>query len=143
MKLAKHPDVIGFLVANLSVDHKAWIGSLPYSAEAQQRYTARQKRLESLSYTVVSEASKVSDDFEKLFQIEDRQHPELLQAFLRGDACLETLIVLDDLVGYSKTWKKITDPIMSQVTEQIEKLRPFLTYDRESIRAALLKKFTQ
>lgn len=145
LKLAKHPDVLGFLVANLSYNPKLWIKTLAYSDECRMRYEGRQKLIESLSYSVITEIGRVDTDvFNDIFTIKDGQHPPLLRAFMSGSISLETMIALDDLVNYSRVWKKALeyDPIVTDVLSRIEKARPFLTYDRESLRAALIKKFS-
>ena len=145
MKLAKHPDVLGLLVANLSHDPKMWIGSIPYNAEALKRYDDRVKTIQSLAYTVVSKLpSGDKEDFNAFLKAHENEHPELLRHYLSGKISIEILIVLDDLTHFSKSWKRILkdDLICCEVLEKIEKCRPFLQYDREMVRTAIMKKYS-
>lgn len=144
-KLAKHPDVLGLLVANLSVDHKMWIGSIPYNAEAMKRYDDRVKRIQSLAYLISQTLpSGDKDTFNALLKAEPNEHPLLLRQHLGGVVPLEMLIVLDDLTGFTKSWKRLLgdDLIVSEVLGKIEKARPFLEYDKEMVRTAIMKKYS-
>jgi hypothetical protein len=54
------------------------------------------------------------------------KHPLLYRLFLRNKVSLETMVILDDLVGYSKLWKRYDDMMLNDFLFLMEKYRPFL-----------------
>lgn len=143
-RLAKHPDVLGFLVANLSDNPKGWIGGLVGSREAQRKYEERKKKLEAIEYTVSSEMSRLGDDFNALISVhEDGTHPTLLSEHLAGRVSIETMAIVDKLISVTSYWEKFisSDVIVAQVIERIRKASSFLECDLEAVRLAVMKKF--
>ena len=45
-------------------------------------------------------------NFNPLFECSDNQHPILLKEYLGKRVSIETMIILDNLVGYIKNWDK-------------------------------------
>ena len=143
-KLAKHPDVHNFLVANLSQNEKAWIRELAYSDDAERVYKDWQKRNQSLTYVVKNELNRLSTNFNDNFLIgKKEQHPLLLRRYLGSEVSLETLCILLDLSGAKKYWdiKMEYDPVYEEVKKKIEKYTPFIKYDKEKVKKILLDFF--
>lgn len=142
-KLAKHDDPFGFLVSNLVYNPKLWIKEIAYSEEAQTRYDEWIKRNQALSYTFRNELSKLKDDFNLNFTVDDYDHPYLLKLYLRKEILLETLIMLVDITGCSKLWNKKMDgdPSWDNVNFLINKYKPFMNYEKEKISKIVLDKF--
>lgn len=143
-KLAKHPDVHNFLVANLSKNEKAWIKELAYSEEAEKTYKEWLKRNQALTYMFKSELNRLSSNFNDNFLIgKKEQHPLLLRRYLGGDVSLETLCVLLDLSNAKRYWNKKMeyDPIYQEVKIKIEKYTPFVKYDKERMKKIVLEYF--
>ena len=74
-KLAKHPDVQNFLIANLSENERAWIKDLAYSEDAEKVYKTWLKRQQSLSYVFKQELGKLDSDFNRNFLCKSNEHP--------------------------------------------------------------------
>lgn len=145
-KLAKHPDVHNFLVANLSKDEKAWIKQLAYSEDAEKVYKDWLKRNQSLTYVVKNELNQLETNFNDNFLIgKDNPHPYLLRLYLGNYVSLETLCILLDLTGAKKHWDKKMeyDPVYEDVKKKIEKYTPFIKYDKEKIKKLVLDYFTE
>ncbi len=79
-------------------------------------------------------------NFNPLFNIESDEHPILLKEYLGKRVSLETLIVLDELVEFSKTWnKKLSeDYIWQDIKKLMNNYKRFLTLDKERYRMNLL-----
>ena len=79
--------------------------------------------------------------FEDLFVIENGQHPKLLKEFLGGRVSLETVIILNDLVGFDKTWNKEMeeDIVWIDLRNLMNNYERFLTIDEKRYRMKLLK----
>lgn len=142
-KLAKHPDVHNFLIANLSDNEKYWIRELAYSEEAENRYKQWLKRQQSLTYVFKQQLGKLDSDFNQNFIVKDNEHPLLLKLFLGNDIDLETLCILLDLTGAKNHWdsKMKYDMIYDSVKLKIEKYTPFIKYDKEKMKKIVLDYF--
>lgn len=143
MKLAKHNDPKGFLVSNFVENDRAWIGSLAYNEQAQSTYKNWLKRVQSLTYNFTSDLSKLKEDFDSNFKIEEDSHPYVMKLYLRKDITLETLTILVDVVRCFSYWNKNMefDPVWQDIALKIRKYRPFLQYDKDKIKEIILDKF--
>jgi len=144
-KLAKHPDVHNFLVANLSKNDKAWIKELAYSDDAERVYKDWLKRNQSLTYVVKNDLSQLDSPFDGNFIVSKMQsHPRLLQLYLGGHVTLETVCILLDITKAKKHWdsKMEFDPIYDEVRKKIEKYTPFIKYDKEKMKKIVLDYFS-
>lgn len=143
-KLAKHPDVHNFLVANLSVNEKAWIKELAYSESAEKTYKDWLKRNQSLTYVLKNELQYLMPEFDLNFTSNGTDHPCLLKLYLGNHVSLETLCILLNLTGAKKHWdKKLEyDPVYEEVKKKIEKYTPFIKYDKDKIKNIVLDYFS-
>lgn len=143
-KLAKHEDIANFLIANFSINNKLWIKDLAYSEEAETVYKQWLKRQSSLSYILKQELSKLDDNFDNNFIVEDNSHPKLLKLYLSKDITLETLCILLEMTGAMKQWNKKLqyDPIWDEIKMKVEKYIPFIKYDKERIKKICLDYYT-
>jgi len=123
----KRDDFIKYLVANFTRGN-TWIGEL-LTPKTEIDFKKWRKRIESLSYNFKEELSQIHDkeeNFNNLFVIEKGKHPYAFRLYQRGTVSLETLVLLDDLVHFTKHWSKHDDIILNEVVELIHKYRPFL-----------------
>lgn len=126
-------EIIDFFVANfVSTDDPQgqWIGNM--IKEGESNYNNWRKRIQSLSYIFKEETYQcfVGKQFDGLFQIEGTKHPELLKEHLKGNVSLETMIILDKMLGYKKIFdKKLKDPIWEFVSMRMSKYNSFLNID--------------
>ena len=85
------------------------------------------------------------DAFEDLFVVKNGQHPKLLKEFLGGRVSLETMIILDELVGYgtheSDAWNKEMgdDIVWNDLRNLMDNYERFLTIDVKKYKIRLLK----
>jgi len=123
----KRDDFIKYLVANFTRGN-TWIGEL-LTPKTEIDFKKWRKRIESLTYNFKEELSQIHDkeeNFNNLFVIEKGKHPYAFRLYQRGTVSLETLVLLDDLVHFTKHWSKHDDIILNEVVELIHKYRPFL-----------------
>ena len=107
-------DLINFIVANLVEDDKLWVGSL-LQEESDINFRKRQKVIQSLSYTFENDCKLIFQDC-KLNPNEvlktDGDYPVLLTKTLQKDTQIETLCILNNILGFFPMWtKKINDTI--------------------------------
>ena len=59
-------------------------------------------------------------------------HPPLLKLFLKRQLNLDTLVVMDVVLGFTKRWdKELSDPLWEQLSLKIKKYKPFLSINRD------------
>ena len=91
------------------------------------------------------EMKPLVDAFEDLFTVKNGQHPKLLREFLGGRVSLETMIILDELVGYgtheSDAWNKEMgdDIVWLDLRNLMDNYERFLTIDVKKYKIRLLK----
>lgn len=145
-KLAKRKDVVDYLVANFVYNDNtsAWIGNLLNSDESDKCYYKLIKTRESLSYVFTNDLDRLNPIFDSNFLVDEGQHPPLLRQYLRHEITIETMIILDDLIGYMKVWnKRIEEDILwPSIYQKCSKFRPFFQYDRDKMKQIVLDKFT-
>ena len=143
-KLAKHPDVHNFLIANLSDNEKHWIRDLAYSEDAEKTYKSWLKRQQSLTYVFKQELSKLDEDFNNNFACKNNEHPLLLRKFLGSDISLETLCLLLEFTGAKSHWdsKMQYDLVYDAIKTKIEKYSPFIKADKEKLKTIVLDYFS-
>ena len=141
-KLAKEytaEELRDFYVANFLED-KHYITDL-IDEEANLVYTDYQRRRQSLSYVCANDMDRIfdKDDLKLPFATSDDRYPDLVILFLRKSVSLETLVVLDDLTGFTSKFDKhyADDVIWPKISQKISKYRPFLKYDKAKMKNIL------
>ena len=70
-------------------------------------------------------------------------HPPLLKMHLGKKLSVETLMILDMVLGFTKAWdKELDDPIWNPLSLKIKKYKPFVSLSVSSYREMLKRKFT-
>ena len=81
------------------------------------------------------------DTFNNLFKTLVQQ-PTLLKIYVKGDVSLETLIILDMILGYTKEWdKKLKNPLWEMISFKIKKYKPFLSINTQRYKQVLKDTF--
>jgi len=122
-----------FLVANFLYQTNIWVGEL-LSDECEERYKNWKRKQESISYHFKSEMEFVSeldtDEFNKLFQTINGNHPRIIQKYLHKEISIETLCILDSILKFThKSDKLLSDPIYTDISKLCKKYQPFLKVD--------------
>jgi hypothetical protein len=126
-------EIKAYFVANFAEcndTQSLWIGQIIENGE--QIYTNWLKKSQSLFYLFKTEAEVFinKDSFVELFEIKNNQHPEILKKYFQGAISLESMVILDMILGYVKKFdKKLTDPVWETVSLRIRKYMPFINID--------------
>ena len=126
-------EVEDFFVANFvscSDPETLWIGDLMKSGDSN--YIEWKKRVQSLSYIFKGEVEShmSGNNFDNLFNVEGGRHPQLLKKHLQGNISLETMLILDRILGYKNNFdKKLDDPVWKVTSTRMKKYSPFLNID--------------
>ena len=134
-KLARQKDdkeVVDFFVSNFITctdPSKLWIGEM--MREGEVRYTSWKKRNQSLAYIFTQEIEKAltNSNFSAIFA-KVGGHPPILKKYLAGDLSIETLVILDKVLGFRSNFDNwLQDPVWESVSLRIRKYSPFLNID--------------
>ena len=125
-------EVRDFFVSNFVLcddPQTLWIGEIIRSG--QTNYTRWQKRHQSMSYMFKEEIGNIllTHEFDELFSTK-KGHPILLKKYLTGDVSIETMVILEKILGYKKQFdKNLQDPVWELTSLRIKKYVPFLNID--------------
>jgi hypothetical protein len=133
-------EIINFFVSNFaSCDdpQSLWVGEI--IKEGESNYKNWMRKTQSLSYIFRDEVSIFnSKNFDEMFKIEGNRHPKILKEFLQNKISLETMIILNKILGYKNQFdKKLQDPVWEFVSMKIEKYTPFLHIDSNKFKLIL------
>ena len=135
-KLSRQKDdseVIDFFVSNfVSCDdpQTLWIGEIMQNGEGN--YTQWKKRVQSLTYIFREEVSAVFNkkNFDRMFEIEGSKHPLLVKEHLQKNISLETMIILNMILGYKNNFdEKLKDPVWEFLSMRMDKYNSFIHID--------------
>jgi hypothetical protein len=117
-----------------------WIGEI--IRNGNDYYTSWLKRYQGMTYLFENESEFINKkNFENLFEIKGHSHPEILKMYLQGNMSIESMVILDMMLNYSKKFnKKLLDPVWETVEMKIQKYKPFLNIDVDKFKNILLER---
>jgi len=143
-KLAKRKDVIDYLLANFIENDGQWIGNIANDSECEKLYYNWLKRKQSLEYIFTDNLNKLELVFDHNIKVYNKDYPVLIKKYMHKEICIETLIIIDDLIGCFKYWDKhIEDTYVYPILKtKCLKYKPFLQYNKEKFKKIIVDKFS-
>jgi len=135
-KLDDHDSIQDYLVSNFIKDRKGYIANFN-----DENYKVWKDKKTDFYNVFFNELKPLVKNFEPLFQTKNNNHPKLLKEFLGDRVSLETLIILDELVSFSKNWDNELkeDIVWPDLKKMMKNYKGFLTIDRNRCRIKLLE----
>jgi len=135
-KYKTEEEIKNYFVSNFIKDKKGYIANFN-----DKNYESWKLKRKGFFEMFEVEMKPLVESFEDMFIVENGQHPKLMREFLGGRVSLETLIILDELVGYGPDWiKELEDDIIwIDLNNLMDNYERFLTIDQEQYRIRLLK----
>ena len=129
-------DLKNYLVANFILDRRGYIAN--FSNENYEQWKEKRNNFYNM---FTDEIRPLVKNFNPLFEVKNSEHPILLKEYLGKRVSLETLIILDELVRFSKTWdnRMAEDYIWFDLKKLMNNYKRFLTIDKNQYRIQLLK----
>lgn len=121
--------------------------------ENEKIYEQWKSKMTSLPYYFEQDLNFLKDlnvPFNDMFKcsvirngVKSKSHPLILKHYIKEDVSLETLIVIDIVLGYFEHWDKIMkdDFMWKDLHFKIKKYKPFLTISKERYKEILKKVF--
>jgi hypothetical protein len=128
-------EIKNYFVANFIKDKKGYIANF-----SDENYESWKLKRQGFFGLFEAEMTPLVQAFENLFKIEKNQHPKLMKEFLGSRVSLETMVILEELVSYEKSWdKQLEDDIIwPELKKLMNDYKRFLTIDREQYKIKLL-----
>ena len=134
-------DLQDFYIANLS-QKDMWAGDM-LDTTADKVYKEWKKRNQKLSYMFRTEVSDLlrKSTITKVLEVKDGQHPRLLKEYMAKKISLETMCILDEIIGFTKDWNRlITEQIVyPEIHIKINKYKAFVSFDHDTYRKELIE----
>ena len=129
-------DLKNYLVANFIIDRRGYIAN--FSNENYEQWKEKRNNFYNI---FTDEIRPLVKNFNPLFEVKNSEHPILLKEYLGKRVSLETLIILDELVKFGKTWdnRLAEDYIWFDLKKLMNNYKRFLTIDKNQYRIQLLK----
>lgn len=139
--------LIDLYVANFVDNPHLWIGDL-LDDTSEEIYQDWQKRIEGLSYHFENQCDEFlmwtevhGYKFNDLFKVEGSDHPIIVKMALQKVMSLETYLILESILGFSKKLDtKLDDIIWKDFYFKTQKYLPFISIDKEKCKQILIKK---
>ena len=129
-----------FYIANLS-KKDLWAGDL-LSEECIKVYKEWKKNNQKLSYLFETEVSDLlrKKDIQKVLEVKNGQHPILLKEFMAKKVSLETICIMDEIVGFKKDWDRMISEriVYPEIHNKINKYKSFVDFDRVKYKKVLI-----
>ena len=121
-----------------------FINDVPYigdmiNDEGEKNFMNMKKIHESLSRTFENDINTIADlidggeTFNSFFESKDSQHPRIIKMWLEEDITLETVCILNAILGFVvRESKNISETIMwPNIVLKITKYTPFINFDHD------------
>lgn len=127
-RLAKRDDYENFLLANFLENRSLWIGEMIVNHTSENIFKDWSRRQQSISYVFAQDLKQLDDDFSRNFTIERDQLPNILTLFVQRRICVETTVLLFDMIDYFPYLdKRLSDNLVwAGVRLKLRKYLPFV-----------------
>ena len=134
-KYKTEENIKNYFVSNFIKDGKGYVSNF-----SDENYEEWKDKRANFYNQFVLEIGPFVKNFNPIFFIKDDEHPILLKEYLGKRVSLETLIILDELVEFTKTWnKKLSeDYIWQDIKKLMNNYKRFLTLDKNKYKIQLL-----
>jgi hypothetical protein len=134
-------DLINFFVAQFTSEKK-WVGDM---LSDEETWTTWQKRNQSLSYTFEQDINKLYEkvnSFDELFKPTFSPYPTIVYFYMQGEISIETVVILDKLVEFTKKLAIGDTIVWPEVKKRIQKYSTFVNPDLNKMKEIVLRVFT-
>ena len=141
-------NAVDYFVSNFVTNTNLWVGDI-IGNSGDENYREWSKRIEALHYyyeqdiDYLLERMSANDmSFDDIFTVQNGQHPPILKMVLSKRISIETFVILEDLLSFSKRLnKEISETVLwPKLHDRMERYRPFLRFNITKYRVTLRNK---
>jgi hypothetical protein len=125
--------VVNYFLSNFVSNTNLWVGDI-IGKTGDDHYKQWSKKIEALHYYYEQDIDYILEKkifFDDIFTSKDGQHPPILKMFLSKRINFETVIILDDILSFSKRLNKnIKETVLwPKLYDRMIRYKPFLIYN--------------
>jgi hypothetical protein len=125
--------VVNYFLSNFVSNTNLWVGDI-IGKTGDDHYKQWSKKIEALHYYYEQDIDYILErkiSFDDIFTSKDGQHPPILKMFLSKRINFETVIILDDILSFSKRLNKnIKETVLwPKLYDRMIRYKPFLIYN--------------
>ena len=144
-------NAVDYFVSNFVTNTNLWVGDI-IGNSGDENYREWSKRIEALHYyyeqdiDYLLERMSANDmSFDDIFTVQNGQHPPILKMVLSKRISLETFVILEDLLSFSKRLNEdISETVLwPKLHDRMERYRPFLKFNITKYRVTLRNKLKE
>ena len=148
-KFVDSKELVAYYVSNF-VRGSKWVGDM--LEHGDENYSAWKRYSDSMTYRFTSDIDVLVDyidskklKFDNLFLITEDggSHPPIIRLLLQEDVSLETVVLLDKMLGFTKRFDKTISEtlVWPDLSMRIRKYKPFVNADLDALKKIVLNKF--
>ena len=143
--------IVDYFLSNFVSNTNIWVGDI-IGKTGDDTYKQWSKRIESLHYYYEQDIDYIIErmiakdiKFNDLFLSTGGQHPPIVKMFLSKKINFETLIILDDILKFTKKLNKdITEKVLwPKLFDRMKRYKPFLSYNITKFKISLRDKLKE
>ena len=144
-------DIANYFISNFISNTNLWVGDI-IGKSGDENYKSWSRRIESLHYYyeqdidyIIERMTTKDIKFNDLFLSTGGQHPPIVKMFLSKKINFETLIILDDILKFTKKLNKdITEKVLwPKLFDRMKRYKPFLSYNITKYKISLRDKLKE
>ena len=131
-----------YYVANFLDGDIQWVGAIS-GEDGEECYKKWQGRVQRLTYQFEQDIIFLFESSGNFLHVDNGDYPYLLKMLMQGEVTIETVAILNDIMGFFPMWsKKISDDIVWPNWKlKIEKYTPFIQYDKAKFKAIVKEQY--
>ena len=143
--------IVNYFLSNFVSNTNLWVGDIIGKA-GDEHYKQWSKKIESLHYYyeqdidyIIERMTTKDIKFNDLFVSVNGQHPAIVKMFLAKKINFETLIILDDILRFTKKLNKnIKEKVLwPKLFDRMKRYKPFLSYNITKYKISLRDKMKE
>ena len=145
----KQDEILDFFVANFAKDDKKWVKSL-LENDGKGNYLEYKKYQNAVGYHFRNDCSLLNDrigrdmvSFNDVLLVSNGQHPTMLRLLIQRKINIQTAIIIDSTLSYSKNWSKdINEKVVwPKIAFKMAKLKGFMKYNETECKLIMKEVF--
>ena len=141
-------NAVDYFVSNFVTNTNLWVGDI-IGNSGDENYREWSKRIEALHYYyeqdidyLIERMSANDMDFDDIFTVKNGQHPPILKMVLSKRISIETFVILEDLLSFSKRLNEdISETVLwPKLYDRMVRYRPFMHFNITKYRVTLRNK---
>ena len=136
--------IVDYFVSNFVTNTNLWVGDI-IGKTGDDNYKVWSKKIESLHYYYEQDIDYILEQdykFDDLFKSVNGQHPPILKMFLSKKINFETVLILDDILSFTKQLNKnISEKVLwPKLYDRMIRYKSFLNYNLTKYKMTLKRK---